>query len=119
MKTEPDNTPCDGLTKKVTSTLDQSLNHTRNSQSRLAEMRTQALAEIPKAPPQHKTVWLAAGSLATIVIAALLFTPALLTQKDTSELAELEWLIDNNELDILEADLEFYQWAEGEMEGAG
>lgn len=119
-------------TRDITRELDRSLECDPYELERLADIRAHALTALPadkrpadKRPanqkPRYKPwAFALATTAATLAVAVVMLYPDLpVPDNHPSQqpaLAELEWLVDDAELEMLETELEFYQWAAEEVE---
>ncbi|SMF05403.1 hypothetical protein SAMN02745866_00424 [Alteromonadaceae bacterium Bs31] len=99
----------------ITQQLDKSTELDEHSLDSLAAARQRALAAIPQKP--SKNYYWIGGAITTSLLAALLWlTPSTTERAPKLDLAELEWLLESDDLQMLEDELPFYDWVEMEVE---
>ena len=101
------------------------LNHSQEADAdtleTMADIRQRALSAIPQKPSRKNVYWLG-GAVAASLVAAFMFliNPNIQTPNTTDvALADMEWLLENDELELIDNELEFYQWVNEELNSAG
>ncbi|WP_075186395.1 hypothetical protein [Teredinibacter haidensis] len=115
------------MTQKISNTkllrpLDQSLRElTPDTLDALANARQKALAQVPQSNRSATNYWLSGAVCAALLAGVLVFTypPKEKALDSTPQLADLEWLMEKDELELMQADLQFYQWVDFELGHAG
>lgn len=121
MTTEKKHAKDTTIERDICAALDQTLTLDDATQTRLATIRQRALAELPaRGSKRPHTFWLmsASGAVVCAVLAIMLLLPRPHPNID-NRVAELEWLINDDDLPMLEAEFEFYEWADSELDNAG
>lgn len=109
------------IERNICSALDQTLTLNDTTLTRLADIRQQALAELPAQDcnrPRNLWIISASGVAVCAVLAIVLLLPPPHRNID-QRVTELEWLINNEDLTMMEAEFEFYEWAVSEMDSSG
>ena len=108
------------LVEKITDALDKSSELDKHDLDKLAQARQQALAAIPqnnRRATRNKTMYWLGGAVAAGLTAIVLWVVPPINQRvPAPELAELEWLLESEDLHMLEDELQFYDWVESQVE---
>jgi len=111
--------PQETLVQQIRERLDDSTQLDQSSLDRLADARRQALNSMPQQAAKHarrRIYWLSGAVTAGLVALVISIQMPRQAPNEPIELTELEWLLETDELEMLQRDLTFYQWAEEEAE---
>jgi len=107
--------------QQIVNALNHSLEADADTLQTMADIRQRALSAIPQKPSRKNVYWLG-GAVAASLVAAFMFliNPNIQTPNTTDvALADMEWLLENDELELIDNELEFYQWVNEELNSAG
>ena len=107
--------------QQIVNAINHSLEADADTLETMADIRQRALAAIPQKPARKNVYWLSAAVAASLIAAfVFLINPSIQTPNTTdAALADMEWLLENDELELIDNELEFYQWVNEELNSAG